>query len=187
MIPPALTTARLRLRPFGGSDAGAVHEACQDPDIQRWTTVPSPYTRQDAETFVTETAPRGWADGTLLNFGAFRRDDGALVSSIGLRSGGLRHGDGIAEIGYWTAGDQRRRGFTAEAVRAVCRWGFESLPIHRIEWLAMVGNEGSWAVAHRSGFCFEGTLRSRFVHRGELFDAWLGALLPDDLTGGTTQ
>ncbi|WP_037575836.1 GNAT family N-acetyltransferase [Phaeacidiphilus oryzae] len=185
MIPPVLTTARLVLRPLGAPDVDAVTEACQDPEIQRWTTVPSPYTRRDAETFVTELAPRGWAEHTLLNFGAFRRDDGALVSSIGLHARDLRHGEGIAEIGYWTATGQRGQGLTAEGVRAVCRWGFEELPVHRIEWLAVVGNEGSRAVAHRVGFHFEGTLRSRLLHRGERRDAWLGSLLPDDLTGGS--
>jgi hypothetical protein len=29
-------------------DVEAVFEACQDPEIQRWTTVPSPYTHNDA-------------------------------------------------------------------------------------------------------------------------------------------
>ena len=43
MEPVTLTTARLLLRTVGPQDTDAVHAAAQDPDIQRWTTVPSPY------------------------------------------------------------------------------------------------------------------------------------------------
>ncbi len=42
MEPLILTTPRLVLRPFEASDVDAVFAACQDPDIPRWTNVPSP-------------------------------------------------------------------------------------------------------------------------------------------------
>jgi RimJ/RimL family protein N-acetyltransferase len=42
------------LRPWNESDAEAVYEACQDPEIQHWIPViPRPYTREDAVAFVT--------------------------------------------------------------------------------------------------------------------------------------
>ncbi|WP_162252590.1 GNAT family N-acetyltransferase, partial [Streptomyces griseoruber] len=43
MEPVTLTTDRLVLRPLGPQDTDAVHAAAQDPDIRRWTTIPSPY------------------------------------------------------------------------------------------------------------------------------------------------
>src|SRR4051794_26316982 len=46
-----LETARLVLRPWQEDDIPALHKICQDPDIQRWTTVPSPYAMSDAEWF----------------------------------------------------------------------------------------------------------------------------------------
>ena len=42
MEPVTLTTERLVLRPFEPADADAVHAACQDPEIPRWTDVPVP-------------------------------------------------------------------------------------------------------------------------------------------------
>jgi RimJ/RimL family protein N-acetyltransferase len=187
MEPLTITTERLLLRPFGPEDAADVHRACQDPEIQRWTPVPSPYEREHAEAFVGEISPNGWRDETMLNFGVFTRDGGELVSSIGLvRLGNLRSAERQAEIGYWTAKEQRGQGYTTEGVRAVAHWAFTSLGVERLEWYAEAGNLGSRAVAVKAGFVIEGTLRSRVVHRGVRRDAWVGALLPSDL-GLSTQ
>lgn len=180
MEPVHLETERLVLRPLAEADIEAVLRACQDDDIQRWTSVPSPYHRAHAEGFVREVCPAGWRAETLFNLGSFTRTDGALVSSVGIHPRTFRT-DGIAEIGYWTAREQRGHGYTAEAVAEVCRWAFQQLGVRRLEWLANVGNVGSRAVAAKVGFVQEGTLRSRIVHRGERMDAWSGALLPSDL------
>mgnify|MGYP000529409413 FL=1 len=52
-----LQTARLILRAPVDGDVDAIFSACQDPDIQRFTTIPVPYTRADAEHFVAVFAP----------------------------------------------------------------------------------------------------------------------------------
>jgi len=90
---------------------------------------------------------------------------------------------GSAGIGYWTAPWARRRGYTIEAVAAVCRWGFEELGLALIRWDAIVGNDGSWAVARRNGFVLEGTRRAAILHRGVRKDLWVGSLLSGEFTG----
>jgi RimJ/RimL family protein N-acetyltransferase len=181
MEPITLTTARLLLRPLEPSDADAVLAACQDPEIARWTTVPSPYTRSHAVHFVEKISPEGWRNDTLYNFGAFTRESGALVGSMGLvRLGQLAAPGYQAELGYWTAKKQRGKGYTAEAGRAVCAWAFEALGVERLEWFAEAGNEGSRAVALRIGFAMEGTVRAKLVQHETRRDAWSGALLPSD-------
>ncbi|MFJ8582773.1 GNAT family N-acetyltransferase [Micromonospora sp. NPDC093277] len=42
---PTLTGEKVRLRPWRDTDATAVYEACQAPDVQRYTTVPVPHLR----------------------------------------------------------------------------------------------------------------------------------------------
>jgi RimJ/RimL family protein N-acetyltransferase len=177
-----LTTDRLLLRPLGPADADAVYAACQDPDIPRWTTVPSPYTPRNAAEFTGRICPEGWRDDSLYNFGVFTLDGGDLVGCMGLvrLAGALPAPTRQAELGYWTAKDQRGRGYTAEAGRAVCSWAFDALGAERIEWYAEAGNEGSRAVALKVGFVMEGTLRSKIVHQGTRRDAWCGSLLPSD-------
>lgn len=182
MEPITLTTERLVLRTLGPADADAVYQACQDPEIPRWTSVPSPYTRQDAADFTGPVSAQGWADDILYNFGAFTRDGGTLVGSVGLvRLGKLGAPDHQAELGYWAVKEQRGRGYTVEAGLAVCRWAFADLGVQRMEWFADAGNEGSRAVARRIGFVMEGTMRAKIVHNGTRRDCWTGSLLPSDL------
>ncbi|MFF3504818.1 GNAT family N-acetyltransferase [Streptomyces sp. NPDC003247] len=171
-----LTTHRLVLRPVGPQDTEAVHTAAQDPDIQRWTTIPSPYLPEHARTFTEEVAPAGWADGTLFTFGVFL-PDGTLVGVNSL----MRRSLGTAEIGYWATKEHRGRGYTTEAARTASRWAFTDLSVDRVEWRAEVGNTASRAVAEHAGFTLEGTLRSAIDNKGVRRDCWVGSLLPSDL------
>ncbi|OIV37573.1 hypothetical protein BIV57_10230 [Mangrovactinospora gilvigrisea] len=172
-----LRTARLRLRPFVSADVPAIHAACQDAEIQRWTTVPSPYALSDAENFVETLCPKQWAENTAFTFGVFTEDaQRSLVGAMGL----MAHEPGRLEIGFWTAAEQRGRGYTAEAARAVCDWAFTELRAWRVEWLAVAGNQGSRAVAEKAGFVFEGTLRGGRLHRRTPTDMWIAGLLPGD-------
>ncbi|MFI2611487.1 GNAT family N-acetyltransferase [Kitasatospora sp. NPDC018619] len=176
---PTLTTERLVLRSPRESDIDAVFAACQDPEIQRWTVVPSPYRREDAEFFVRDLAAEGRRTGANLVWGVFERGSGALVGCQGLV---LRAADrGCAEIGWWAVKEFRGRGYTTEAARAVSRHGLRELGLRRLEWLAYVGNEGSRAVAEKVGYRFEGTLRSYAEQRGTFHDSWIASLLPADL------
>ncbi|MFD7500476.1 GNAT family N-acetyltransferase [Streptomyces sp. NPDC059850] len=190
MEPVTLTTERLVLRPFRPSDAPAVHAACQDPDILRWTHVPAPYARAHAEDFVRRTCPEGWRDDRTYNFALVTRGEGAgdsegsegeLVGAMGLiRLARLHSPERQAELGYWTARQHRRRGYTGEAARAVAEWAFTALGVERLEWSTEAGNEASRAVALAVGFRMEGTDRAGIVREGTRRDAWRGALLPSD-------
>lgn len=181
METPVLTTKRLLLRALEPRDGDALYAACQDPEIPRWTSVPSPYPREHADHFIDVVCADGWRDDTMYNFGVFTRDEGALVSSMGLvRLQHLAAPQRQAELGYWTAKHQRGKGYTVEAARAVCTWAFDALGVERLEWFAEAGNEASRAVALRLGFAMEGTVRSRVVHEGTRRDAWSGSLLPSD-------
>ncbi|MFJ9419857.1 GNAT family N-acetyltransferase [Streptomyces sp. NPDC101227] len=182
MEPVILTTERLFLRPFEAPDAAAVYAACQEPDIPRWTGIPSPYSLQDAELFTGTTSPEAWRTDTSYSFAVLSRADGSLIGSMGLvRLDLLRTPERQAELGYWTAGEHRGKGYTVEAALAVVRWAFDDLGVERMEWLAEAGNEGSRAVARKVGFRMEGTLRAKLVQEGTRRDVWIGSLLPSDL------
>uniref|UniRef100_A0AAU2VVZ0 GNAT family N-acetyltransferase n=1 Tax=Streptomyces sp. NBC_00008 TaxID=2903610 RepID=A0AAU2VVZ0_9ACTN len=178
MEPITLTTDRLLLRPFAPGDAAEVYTACQDPDIQRWTVVPSPYSRADAELFTCRFSPVGWQDDSMYNFAVVLRDGGALTGALGINRGNQ---PGTYEVGFWAAGEHRGRGYMTEAVRRAARWTFTSLGGDRLEWRAETGNVPSRAVALRAGFVMEGDQRSGLLNKGVRRDTWTGALLPSDL------
>ncbi|MGV2918598.1 GNAT family N-acetyltransferase [Streptomyces alfalfae] len=177
MEPVTLTTERLCLRVFTPADIDEVFEACQDPDIQRWTTIPSPYARVDAENFVRAMVPAGWRDDSEYTFSVRPREGGPLIAAASLH----HPHSGTWEVGYWTAKEHRGRGHMTETVLGLARWVFTDLGCRRLEWRAEVGNTGSRAVAEKAGFTVEGVLRAGLLNKGTLRDAWIGALLPSDL------
>ena len=175
-----IAAGRFRLRRCHAADADWVYRACQDPAIQRWTRVPSPYRLDDALAYVTEFVDASWTSGRAAPFGVFDGVSGEGLGTISLVSMDLA--DGLAEVGYWVAPWARRRGAATAGTLAIARWAFESLGVARLTWLAEVGNDGSRAVAERAGFTVEGTLRDRIRRRdGSRADAWIGSLLPSDL------
>ncbi|WP_416901005.1 GNAT family N-acetyltransferase [Micromonospora echinospora] len=179
MEPVEIIEDGLLLRPWRPTDADDVHRACQDPDIQRWTTVPRPYLPEHATGFVTDLAPRGWADGTSAPFAVCDAGSGELLGSCGLVSidRGLRSG----EIGYWTAPWARGRNLSARATRAVARWAFDRLELRRIVWQAGLGNHASRLAALRAGFRIEGRLRLAAPPPEGPADGWIGSLLPGEV------
>ncbi|MFI5572407.1 GNAT family N-acetyltransferase [Streptomyces sp. NPDC051740] len=176
MEPVTLTTDRLLLRTVGPQDTDTVYAICQDPDIQRWTAVPSPYLLEHARGFTEQIAPDGWADGSMFTFGVFL-PTGELTGMLSI----TMHSPGTGEIGFWGAKEHRGNGYITEATLAASRWAFTRMSVDRVEWRAEVGNVASRAVAERAGFTFEGVLRSSLSSKGVLRDCWVGSLLPSDL------
>jgi ribosomal-protein-alanine N-acetyltransferase len=63
------------------------------------------------------------------------------------------------ELEYCIGRAFQRRGYCAEAVRAVLAYGFERIHFHKIQVCHMEGNEASRGVILKCGFTYEGALR----------------------------
>jgi RimJ/RimL family protein N-acetyltransferase len=136
------------LRPVTEADLDWVVNACGDPETARWTTLPVPYTRTHAVTFVRHSAPSLWASGEGAVFALVDEHD-RYAGAVNLRIAG--DDPETAEIGFLVAPHARGRGYATRAVTAACRWGFHSLGLHRIVWTAYVGNHASRRVAEKTG------------------------------------
>jgi len=176
--PVPLTTARLLLTAPDERDVDAICAACQDPAIQHYTTVPSPYTRKNALDYVGLVAD-WWESGAQCVW-ALRAGD-ELVGVIGLHD--IKYG--AAELGFWAAPSSRGNGYMTEATMAVIDFAFGPMRLERVEWRAVVGNAGSARVAQKAGFRFEGVQRSSLPHHGAggaygRADGWVAGLLSTD-------
>lgn len=181
--PPTLTTAELRLRLPADGDVEAVTRACQDPEIVRWTRVPSPYTAEHARWWVRQ-AQDAFSDGEGLHLVVVDADE-RLLGSVGLQVDPRDHS---GELGYWLVPAARGRGVATQAARALLREGLARYGLGYIQLWAAAANPPSNAVARRLGFTLEGRCRDamllgasgdRTAPRGE---ALLWGLRPGELT-----
>jgi RimJ/RimL family protein N-acetyltransferase len=174
---PPLTDDEIVLRPWSWDDVPALTAACQDPEIPRWTVVPSQYTEDHAREFIMASEADRTA-GRQLSLAIVGRD-GGLLGAIGLASVDRHQRNG--EIGYWIAREARRRSVGTRAVRLLSRWALTELELERIELLANPLNEASQRLAERAGFTREGLLRKYRRRRGEREDLVMFSLLAEEV------
>jgi ribosomal-protein-alanine N-acetyltransferase len=102
--------------------------------------------------------------GRGLAFGIWIQVDGVDYLAGQITLGGIVMGAYRgAHIGYWI--DQRfaSKGYVTRAVRALTKFAFTDLKLHRIEINLRPENIASARVAQKSGYVFEG-VRPRFLH-----------------------
>ncbi|PZE26464.1 GNAT family N-acetyltransferase [Curtobacterium sp. MCBD17_028] len=172
MLPVTLRSPVARLDMPTRADAPAITEACQDAEIARWTTIPTPYGPRDAHAFVDALVGPGWASDREYTWAIRRPSSTWLEGVVAFRPA---HRD----IGFWLAPSARGHGLMAEAVRLVTGWAFEQ-GHEDVYWECFVGNRASAAVARRAGFAYTGTGPGLIPGRdGTPVTCWKGLLRAD--------
>jgi RimJ/RimL family protein N-acetyltransferase len=108
---------------------------------------------------------RWWSrDGVLVGCGGFWPRDRNVPSF---------------EIGYWCRTGFTRQGYTAEVVRALCSYAFETFGAQRLEILCDSRNNASRRVAEKCGFALEAILHHESrANDGNLRDTCIFARFP---------
>ncbi|WP_049804474.1 GNAT family N-acetyltransferase [Microlunatus phosphovorus] len=174
LIDPA---AGVTLRAPAETDIDAIVEQCRDPEMIRWTTVPTPeggYSDADARAFLA-LVRQGWEESGGYGW-AIELAGVPFAGSIDLRP----EEAGVAEVGFGLHPAARGRRAMTAALRLVRDYGFDVLGLRVIRWRAAVGNWASRRTATAAGFRFDGTVRLLLNHRGELLDGWLATITADD-------
>ena len=131
-----------RLRDLHPSDAEWITLACQDAEVQRWTMVPRPYTREHAESFVKNK------NGELA---AWAIIDSRLQEPVGVI--GIHHvTNGVASIGYWVAPWGRKSGAASTALRIIPTLARRIGKAHTLHATIAETNTASRRTAERAGF-----------------------------------
>jgi RimJ/RimL family protein N-acetyltransferase len=87
---------------------------------------------------------------------------------------------GTGEIAYVVAPAARGRGIASTALGLFSEWAFASLGLARLQLFIRPDNLASRRVAEKTGYTYEGTLRSAKLIRGKRVDSALYSLLPAD-------
>ncbi len=166
----------IRLEPFAEAHVEAVEEMLRDPDVQRYTRVPTP-------------PPPGFARAWLGRYEQGRRDgtqEGfAIVDGEGTFLGlalapTIEREARTVELGYVVAPGARGRGVARRALELLTAWAFSELDAARIELRISADNPASSRVAERAGYVREGVLRSVHFKQGIREDEEIWSRLPSD-------
>jgi [ribosomal protein S5]-alanine N-acetyltransferase len=182
IIIPTLETERLRLRAFTLEDAATFERLVSPREVTDGTlSFPHP-------------VPEGWgverinrmletrASGEHVEFAICSRLTDELVGGIGL-SVAARHRRG--SLGYWLGVDHWGKGYATEAARAVLRYGFSELGLHRIEAGHYPRNPASGRVLEKIGMRREGVLRGHLLKGDTFEDDVVYAILATDDAAST--
>jgi RimJ/RimL family protein N-acetyltransferase len=148
-----LSDGVVTLRPLRREDADAVVAHLQDPEIPRWTRIPSPDGRADFDEWLHASA-RSAADGAGLHLAIADGRD-RVIGAVGVQ--GL-DGD-RPDIGYWIAREARRQGMAARAVRLLRDWLAAERGCTHLEILVDPANRPSQRTALAAGFFATGEYR----------------------------
>ena len=174
MLPEEIQTDRLALRPFSLTDAAAVFDYSSDPAWGLYQSLPSPYTRPDADRFVAKLILRDREESPTWAMTLEGR-------VIGIVSVSFLSEHRIAVLGYGVHTLLWGKGFCVEATRAVLNASFRSYEqLKRLRAHIDARNLASIRVLEKLGFSHEGTLRSNQYERGTFVDEGIFGLLRED-------
>ncbi|NYI07466.1 GNAT family N-acetyltransferase [Allostreptomyces psammosilenae] len=167
----------VRLRAMGPADAEALWRWNHDPEVMRWMDDTYPQTLEQVRGWLAER-PRN-AYGSLL-LGVEALADGALIGLVSLHD--AEPEKGIAELDiYLGEKDYWGRGYATDAMRTICRYGFEDMRLHKVTLTVVTENHAARRVYEKVGFVEEGRLRQVFRRDGRWYDMYTMGLLAHEL------
>ena len=172
MSVPVLHDGVVTLRAHVPGDIDAMLEMAQDPQMVRWTGVPTPHRREMSEQYAFAVIPRGWDDGTHRGWAIEATDDAGRSRFAGNVDVRQRP---IADIGFALHPWARGRGVMARAVRLAVDWALADGGVEIVHWRSHVGNAASLRVAHATGFTLHARVPGLLHERGRVLDAWTGS------------
>ena len=167
------------LRPWREEDAASLAQAANDPAVAAnlRDAFPCPYSLADAQWFINDCIAHNRQDRLVYAVTVGGRPVGCV--SVQLQSDVYRKS---AELGYWLAEDYWGQGIMTEAVKQICREGYDRWEdLVRIYAEPFAHNTASRRVLEKAGFQLEGVMRESVCKRGRVYDSCMYALLMEDM------
>jgi RimJ/RimL family protein N-acetyltransferase len=171
-----IETARLVLREYTEEDWPEVLAYQSDPRYLRfyhWTGREAAAVQEFVGAFIARQRdePRNVFQLAIT----LPSDGGRLIGSCGVRVNDRARREG--NIGYELNPEYWGRGYATEAARAMLRYGFEHLELHRIWAELNADNAGSARVLEKLGMCREAHFREHDYFKGRWWDTLIYASL----------
>ena len=151
-FPLTLTGDGIVLREWRSDDLDDLVTMLDEPDIARWTLMPSPFDVEAGIAYL-KRAYQGRVSGRRIQL-AITADGRRPVGEVLLF--GVDSGPREAELGYLVGARYRRRGLASGALSLLSEYAHSTLNLNRLLLRIDPGNMGSTAVARRCGYRLTG-------------------------------
>lgn len=171
---PVLETERLILRQVRNSDKQEMFEIRGNKETMQYIPRPLANTVEDAEKVVDMI--NGFVErNERINWAITEKGVDKMMGVIGYVK--MNEDAHRSEVGYVMHHAYLRKGFTAEALDAVLKYGFEEMNLHSIEAIIRPDNIASISLVEKCGFVREAYFRDYIFHQGRYFDETVYSLL----------
>lgn len=170
-----LTTKRLILRDFEADDWAEAFAYQSDPRYLRfyeWDQRTPDEVQEFVGTFIAQQHQR---PRTKFQLAIVLRQTDELIGNCGIRLEAPESHQ--ADIGYELSPHHWGNGYATEAARALLKFGFTELSLHRIWSWCIADNIASAHVLQRLGMRLEGRLRQNEYFKGRWWDTLLYGIL----------
>jgi RimJ/RimL family protein N-acetyltransferase len=172
---PPLQGQLVRLRAHEPADLSTLNDLINEPDVGAELGMAMPQPVSGFRAFVEA----GEKDPSRATFAIERIEGRVPVGGCSLFA--IETSARSAVLGIWLGKQYWDTGLGTDAVRTLCRFGFDHMNLQRIELNVFEANARAKRAYEKVGFVLEGTRRrSEFVD-GRLVDSYLMALLVEEL------
>ncbi len=172
-----LEGSTIHIRTLVPSDKDAIYEYAKHKDLAKYTTLPSPYTLDNAIFFIGFTK-RKIKKEQSFELGIIDNKTNRLIGMIGLST--IDKTNNSAEIGYWLGKPYWGKKVMKQAVPLMLNFGFKQQKFKRIYARVMHVNEPSINLLKKNGFILEGCLRKAIYKHNKWFDEVRLSLLKEE-------
>lgn len=166
----------VRLRVLEPEDADTLWRWHNDPEVMRWM---HDFYGESLAAMRKRFEDRPANSFDKVVFGV-ETLEGRLIGVTCLRDTDPETGNAELDI-YLGEKDTWGKGYATEAMRLTCRYGFDTMRLHRITLWVVGDNVGARRVYEKVGFVEEGRTRESFRRDGKWYDDIVMGLLEGEL------
>ena len=172
---PALEGTLVRLRAHEPADYAVLNDLINDPEVGEGLGMVMPQPVSGYQAFI-EAFEKDESQGGFV----IERLEGSVpVGACSFFS--IERAPRTATLGIWLGKPYWDGGFGTDAVRTMCRFGFDHMNLQRIELTVYETNPRAKRAYEKVGFVQEGTRRRSEFVRGHHVDSYLMGLLAEEL------
>jgi RimJ/RimL family protein N-acetyltransferase len=172
-----IRTRRLEIRDLEDADLRDLLEVNGDPEVTRFLPYDTWRSHADGVAWLVRMT-RLAEGGTARQLVLVTRDERKVIGTLLLFR--FDRDSARLELGYVLGRAYWGGGLMREALESIATLAFETLRIRRLEAEVNAGNVASRRLLRGLGFVHEGTLRKRWIAKGEAYDTDMYGLLAEE-------